>query len=279
MQSECCIVEFVLQRFLKALNTLHQYLNIMAQQSDRILTFSSTDMPKRSVLHIVLAVKNKFSEQLLLAISATFTCLVLWAIDFGLRKMVTGYFPGTILYGCIFLFILFGSNLFKRQEDRFEEPELIAENKTGAVERAPVQRTSLSIEQSLRFRQQLKEHFETTKAFRKQGYTIRELSNETGMPVYFISSFINQEYGINFNEFVNAYRVEYLAKMFKTTTDWESYTLEAMGKMAGFNSRSAFIAAIKKHTGMTPSAFFGRRECEPTELPITGNGQRMADVA
>jgi AraC-like DNA-binding protein len=52
-----------------------------------------------------------------------------------------------------------------------------------------------------------------------------------------------------------------------------------MGRMAGFNSRTAFIAAIKKHTGMTPSAFFGRRESDNTEHQIFSNPERMRVVA
>ncbi len=251
----------------------------MAQKTNRVINFIRTKSLIRPMSQMVMAEKNLMSEKALKALSAIFICLFLWAVDVGLGKITTGYFPGTVLYGCIFSFILFGSPLFKKPVEKNIETETIPENQTEVVEKVPVQRTCLSIEQSLKFKEQLKDHFETTQAFRKQGFTIRDLSNETGIPVYLISAFINQEYGSNFNEWVNAYRVEYLAKLFKTSADWESYTLEAMGKMAGFNSRTAFIAAIKKHTGTTPSAFFGRRECERAELPIFNNSQRIADVA
>jgi AraC-like DNA-binding protein len=251
----------------------------MAHPTDRIFNFFRINLIMRPVLQFVLAIHNKFSEQALLLIKATFICLFLWAIDFGFRNMVTGYFPGMILYACIFLYVLFGSNPFKKSIEIVPEKDPTTKDKTTIDKKVPVQRNSISIEQSLKFRQQLKDHFETTHAFQKQGYTIRDLSKETGIPLYIISSIINQEYGKNFNELVNAYRVEFLAKMFKTSADWGSYTLEAMGKIAGFNSRTAFIASIKKNTGMTPSAFFGRRECEKTGLPILRHEPRMADVA
>ena len=144
---------------------------------------------------------------------------------------------------------------------------------------SPAPRVNLTIEQSIKFRKLIKGHFADSLAFRKPGYAIRDLSNETGIPGYLVSLFINQEYGMNFNELINVCRVEYLAGLVKTSFDCEAYTLEAIGKMAGFNSRTAFIAAIKKYTGMTPSAFFGRKDGGAVECPIFNFPDRMLDVA
>jgi AraC-like DNA-binding protein len=144
---------------------------------------------------------------------------------------------------------------------------------------SPSPKASLSMEQTQKYKQLIKEHFAKSLAFRKRGYAIRDLANETGILGYLLSLFINQEYGMNFNEMINAYRVEYLTGLLETSFDWESYTLEAIGKMAGFNSRTAFIAAIKKHTGTTPSAFFGRREREMNSHYIYRLPEMALDVA
>ena len=215
---------------------------------------------------------------------------------------------GTIVYSfiivflCLYLFfhpsLLYGSNLSfypvpgsAREIPEANKPEIIREKQIQNVKimndarevkeksPSPTPKASLSIEQSLKYRQMIKDHFSKSLAFRKPGYAIRDLSNETGIPGYLVSLFINQEYGMNFNEYVNAYRVEYLAGLLKTSFDCESYTLEAIGKMAGFNSRTAFIAAIKKYTGMTPSTFFGRKYSETVEYPIFNFPERMRDVA
>jgi AraC-like DNA-binding protein len=103
-------------------------------------------------------------------------------------------------------------------------------------------------------------YFHSSLPFRKHGYSIGNLALETGIPVHQLSATINQEFGMNFNEFINSYRVNYLTEIIQDSFDLQSYTLEALGKMAGFNSRTTFIAAIKKHTGMTPSLFFSHKK-------------------
>ncbi len=203
------------------------------------------------------------------------------------------------LFLCIYLFfnpsVLYGASfsVSNVQEPFMEIPESIQqEEKKIEMEKeiedvkeikakipSPAPRVGFTMEQSNKYRKLIKEHFADSLAFRKRGYTIRDLSNETGIPGYLVSLFINQEYGMNFNELINACRVDYLAGLVKSSFDYEAYTLEAIGKMAGFNSRTAFIAAIKKNTGMTPSAFFGRKDVEVMEYPIFNFPERMRDVA
>jgi len=196
----------------------------------------------------------------LLAGIGVIPALNLYAGSFSLYAV-----SGIILFLCLYLFfhptVLYGST-WQAAPATATTVDIEPEKPLLVQDKSPAPKAGLSNEQALKYRQVIKEHFAASLAFRKPGYAIRDLSNETGIPGYLLSLFINQEYGMNFNEMINAYRVEYLTGLLKTSFDCESYTLEAIGKMAGFNSRTAFIAAIKKQTGMTPSAFFGRRESE-----------------
>lgn len=200
-------------------------------------------------------------------LAAGLFCFTLWSFDLGLKQSIAGYYEGTMLYGAVFAIFLFSTKGSRKAEEKPEENNC-QESLTEIEAKAPTQRVGLSTEQSLRYMQAIADHLSSTLAFRRPGYTIRDLAGETGIPGYMISLFINQEYGMNFNEFINAYRVEYLARIFNTSFDHKAYTLEALGKMAGFNSRTAFIASIKKHTGMTPSTFFGRKPGENV-IPVT----------
>jgi AraC-like DNA-binding protein len=83
------------------------------------------------------------------------------------------------------------------------------------------------------------------------------MAKETGQPLQNISAFVNQHIGENFNDFVNRYRVNHLIGMYENDQSIaQRLTLEALGKKAGFGSRSTFISAFKKVTGQTPSAYF-----------------------
>ncbi len=67
-----------------------------------------------------------------------------------------------------------------------------------------------------------------------------------------LSKLINENLQISFTEFINKYRVEE-AKLLITTNS--NFTIEAIGNISGFNSKSAFYKAFKIHTGTTPSKY------------------------
>jgi len=61
------------------------------------------------------------------------------------------------------------------------------------------------------------------------------------------------------NPFHPGYKIsDHLQDMLKTSPELYKFTLEALGKMAGFNSRSTFMAAVKKISGKTPLEYFGK---------------------
>jgi AraC-like DNA-binding protein len=85
------------------------------------------------------------------------------------------------------------------------------------------------------------------------GYSIQDLSNETGIPVYQLSPLINGHFNMNFANWVNRFRIEYLIEL---VPENPQLTLEAVSKKAGFISRSTFINAFKKEKGVTPREYF-----------------------
>lgn len=114
----------------------------------------------------------------------------------------------------------------------------------------------LTTEQKTVFKETMELHFNQNHPYTKTGYSIKDLSSEINIPVYLLSSFINEEYQANFNELINDFRIDYLTNLLKTSPKHLKFTLESLGKHVGFSSRSAFNIAIKKRTGKTPSEFF-----------------------
>ena len=100
----------------------------------------------------------------------------------------------------------------------------------------------------------LESYMQSKKPFLKQGYSIQDLSSETGIPQHYLSALLNRIYKQRFTDYINGMRICYIRQNFENT-EWEKLTLEGIAKQAGFTSRTTFFNAIKKTSGVAPSEF------------------------
>lgn len=91
--------------------------------------------------------------------------------------------------------------------------------------------------------------------------TIRSLARRLGMGQRELSNLINQALGAHFFDFVNQHRVEKAAALLRDPANADAGILE-LAYAAGFNTKSSFNAAFRKHLGMTPSAY-RQQACTP----------------
>ena len=112
----------------------------------------------------------------------------------------------------------------------------------------------LSQERTAEIEENIRNHFSRNKPFLKHGYSLRMLSEEIHLPLHQLSAFINSYYKMNFNDFVNEYRIlSCIEKLLKK--EWEIKKLESIAEDSGFNNRNTFTSAFKKATGLNPSEF------------------------
>lgn len=71
-----------------------------------------------------------------------------------------------------------------------------------------------------------------------------------------VSTIINQEFGQNFNDFVNSYRVAAVKEQF-ARGDHQQFTILSIALGCGFNSKTTFNRVFKKHTARTPVQWLG----------------------
>jgi len=72
-----------------------------------------------------------------------------------------------------------------------------------------------------------------------------------------LSLFLRDEIEENFTELLNKNRVEYF-KQLLNSKKYESFTIEALSEMSGFNNRRTMYNAFNKHVGITPTEFIQR---------------------
>jgi AraC-like DNA-binding protein len=85
--------------------------------------------------------------------------------------------------------------------------------------------------------------------YKNPNLNLQDLSKEINISSHLLSQFLNNNLGKNFTSFVNEFRINEACRII---TSSDKLTLESVGYDVGFNSKSTFFAAFKKHTGTTP---------------------------
>ncbi|MGN7810228.1 helix-turn-helix domain-containing protein [Flavobacterium sp. 22076] len=85
--------------------------------------------------------------------------------------------------------------------------------------------------------------------YKNPNLNLQDLSREINISSHQLSQFLNNNLGKNFTSFVNEFRINEACRII---TSNDKLTLESVGYDVGFNSKSTFFAAFKKHTGTTP---------------------------
>ena len=110
----------------------------------------------------------------------------------------------------------------------------------------------------------------TDRLYADSDLSLRDLSDVTGATKNHISETLSQHLEVNFFDFVNRCRVDEAKRLLVETDE----TVLAIGYEVGFNSRSTFNEAFKKHGGSTPSAY---RAAEREELlPVLNSAKKIS---
>lgn len=100
---------------------------------------------------------------------------------------------------------------------------------------------------------QIEEYIETRRPYLNPDFKITQMANDLHINMAYITKSISKKRNMNFNSFINAYRIENV-KM-RMQTDTSRYTLEYIYLSSGFKSQSSFNRAFKQQTGTTPSQY------------------------
>lgn len=83
---------------------------------------------------------------------------------------------------------------------------------------------------------------------------LRGLSSQLDIHPNQLSWLLNESFGKNFNEFVNAYRIQHFKRLALDASN-AHISLLGLAFESGFNSKTVFNTSFKKETGLTPKAF------------------------
>jgi AraC-like DNA-binding protein len=107
------------------------------------------------------------------------------------------------------------------------------------------------------YRDRLIRFMEEGKPFLNPLLSLPDLASAVKIPAHHLSQVLNGSFRQNFFDFVNGYRVKESQRLLAAREGQDKTILEILYE-TGFNSKSVFNTAFKKHTGMTPSEWKSR---------------------
>jgi AraC-like DNA-binding protein len=100
----------------------------------------------------------------------------------------------------------------------------------------------------------VKKHVIENEPYLEPSLTIQELAKQVSIPVRDLSVLINHHMNQHFFDFVNEFRIQKAMQILKDASKSKHTILEILYEV-GFNSKSSFNTAFKKHTNQTPTEF------------------------
>jgi AraC-like DNA-binding protein len=101
----------------------------------------------------------------------------------------------------------------------------------------------------------IKLFFDNEKKYLKPLLSLSFISKNTGLNEAEIRSCIKNNTNLNFNEFVNQYRVNYAIKLMESGF-LENHVMSSIAEKSGFNSPQTFYRSFAKFHSISPSKYY-----------------------
>ncbi|MFC4163880.1 helix-turn-helix domain-containing protein [Epilithonimonas zeae] len=101
--------------------------------------------------------------------------------------------------------------------------------------------------------------FEQHKIFLQKGITLSVLAQKLDTNTYYLSSFINETFNMNFSQYLNHLRINYITELLFNDKRFLNYTVEALAEECGMASRQSFSDIFFEINGIRPADFIKNR--------------------
>jgi AraC-like DNA-binding protein len=96
--------------------------------------------------------------------------------------------------------------------------------------------------------------FDEKKPYLNENFRIADIAASLEVPAHHISYCFTKVFDESFTQLRTRYRVEHAVRLLKEGSA-DIYSIEGVGKMSGFASKSSFFIYFKEYTGLTPQQY------------------------
>lgn len=147
---------------------------------------------------------------------------------------------------------------YRKLQKRFIELEQSTKAKDLVVVEDPHKKNVLTTD----FRNSIAEKlyvFEEQKLYLQKGLKLNTLAKKLGTNTYYLSTYINETKSMNFSQYLNHLRIEYITKLLYEERRFLNYTMDALAEECGMSSRQSFSDLFYEINGIRPKDFIKNR--------------------
>lgn len=192
-------------------------------------------------------------RKLVLAFGIVWTALIVITVIHHIFNLFTAVFCTDGLFLSLSAFVIVIGYFGLKQKVIFITGARTLPEEVAKIQ-AKYSGSRLTGEEAKQYAERLKEYMISSRPYLNPDLSLPQLAEELNISSHYLSQVINDQFGLNFFDFVNGYRVEEFKKKV-SDPQFSKFSLLGIAFECGFNSKSAFNRVFRQTTGMTPSGY------------------------
>lgn len=163
-----------------------------------------------------------------------------------------------LLVVLVFAFLLWRKNreLQERNKSLYEKNRQVMKIEADEQNlRKVYSKSSLNDEQRESLTDRIQETLSDPDIICQQDFTLSKLAKLINSNTSYVSQVINEKYGMAFSNLLSSRRIKVACQWMDNPAEYGHLTIEAIAMGTGFKSRTTFVNAFKRETGLKPSEY------------------------
>ena len=192
-------------------------------------------------------------RRLVLIFGVVWTALISVTVIHHIFQMFSMVFCTDGLFLSLSVFVILIGYFGLKQKVIFSSEDIIVAEEATKFQ-IKYSGSRLSDSEAKRYAGKLTDYMKSAKPYLNPDLSLPQLATELNISTHYLSQVINEQFNLNFFDFVNGYRVDAFKEKI-IDPSFRNFSLLGIAFECGFNSKSAFNRIFKQSTGITPSQF------------------------
>lgn len=192
-------------------------------------------------------------RKLVLVFGIIWTALISVTVIHHIFHMFSMVFCTDGLFLSLSVFVILIGYFGLKQKVIFSSEDIIVLGEATRVQ-TKYSGSRLSDSEAKHYTEKLTDYMKSAKPYLNPDLSLPQLASELNISSHYLSQVINEQFNLNFFDFVNGYRVDAFKEKI-IDPEFRNFSLLGIAFECGFNSKSAFNRIFKQSTGITPSQY------------------------